>query len=71
MATLSNLAAPAEEWSVGGTPLPSMMAIERRKGKDKPVIRKALVELDSAPFRLFASVRQRWALEDDFRYPHT
>lgn len=67
MATLSNLSAPAKQWGVGGTPLPSMMAIEHRKGKEKPVIRKALVELDGAPFKVFKAKRQEWAIQDAFR----
>lgn len=67
MVTLGDLHLPTEQWRVGGTPLPSMMTIERRKGKDKPVIRKALVELEGAPFRVFAAMRQQWALEDCFR----
>lgn len=67
MATVSNLKAPVEQWRVGGHPLPSMMAIERRKGKDKPVIHKALVQLEGAPFKAFAAKRGIWALEDCFR----
>jgi len=46
-----------------------MMNIERRNGKDKPVIRKALVELDGAPFKFFAAHRDEWAVETCFVYP--
>lgn len=69
MATVSDLAKPAIDWTVGGTPLVSMMNLERRKGKDKPVIKKALVELEGAPFKAYASVRDHWAVYDCFRSP--
>jgi pyrophosphate--fructose-6-phosphate 1-phosphotransferase len=69
IASIRNLAAPASEWIPGGIPLVSMMNIERRHGADKPVIRKALVELDGKPFRLFASQRGTWALSSDYRLP--
>ena len=67
MATLTRLNRPTLEWGVGGTPLPSMMCIERRKGADKPVIRKALVLLDGAPFQYFKDRRAEWASGDCFR----
>lgn len=51
-------------WSAAGCPLPTMMGIERRKGKDKPVICKALVELDGAMFKAYEAVRDRWAYLD-------
>ena len=51
LSKVSNLSAPAEEWVAGGMPITKMMNIERRNGEDKPVIRKALVELDGAPFK--------------------
>lgn len=68
MATITNLSSPAKDWGVGGTPLPSMMAIEHRKGKEKPVIRKALVELEGAPFKIFETNRKEWAAEDCYRW---
>jgi pyrophosphate--fructose-6-phosphate 1-phosphotransferase len=50
-------------------PITKMMNIERRHGADKPVIRKALVELDGAPFKFFAEHRDEWAVETCFVYP--
>lgn len=69
IASIRNLAAPAGEWLPGGIPLVSMMNIERRHGAEKPVIRKALVELDGKSFASFASQRDRWALSSDYRIP--
>ena len=69
LSSVRNLAAPASEWVPGGVPLVSMMNIERRHGADKPVIRKALVELDGKPFRYFATQRAAWAVHADYRIP--
>ena len=69
LSKVSNLQAPAEEWVAGGMPMTKMMNIERRNGKDKPVIRKALVELDGKPFQYFAAHRDEWAVETCFTYP--
>ena len=69
LSKVSNLQAPAEEWVAGGMPITKMMNIERRHGKDKPVIRKALVELDGAPFKYFAEHRAQWAVETCYVYP--
>ena len=69
LSKVSNLSNPAEEWVAGGMPMTKMMNIERRNGKDKPVIRKALVELDGAPFTYFAAHRAEWAEETCFVYP--
>jgi pyrophosphate--fructose-6-phosphate 1-phosphotransferase len=69
IASIRNLASPAAEWIPGGIPLVSMMNIERRHGSDKPVIKKALVELDGKPFAYFASQRERWASSSDYRLP--
>jgi pyrophosphate--fructose-6-phosphate 1-phosphotransferase len=69
MARVSNLALPVSDWKCGGIPLVSMMHMEVRKGKSKPVIRKALVDLDAAAFRYFADHRESWALGDDYQYP--
>ena len=69
LSKVSNLHKPAEEWVAGGMPITKMMNIERRHGADKPVIRKALVELDGAPFRFFAENRETWAVETCFVYP--
>ena len=69
LSKVSNLSAPAEEWVAGGMPITKMMNIERRNGEDKPVIRKALVELDGAPFKYFEANRAKWAVETSFLYP--
>ena len=69
LSKISNLHRPAEEWVAGGMPITKMMNIERRHGADKPVIRKALVELDGAPVKFFAENRAHWAQETCFVYP--
>ena len=69
LSKVSNLSKPAEEWVAGGMPITKMMNIERRNGEDKPVIRKALVELDGKPFKYFAEHRDQWAVETAFTYP--
>lgn len=69
LSKISNLSKPAAEWAAGGMPITKMMNMERRNGEDKPVIRKALVELDGKPFRYFAAHRDVWAVETDYTYP--
>ena len=69
LSKVSNLSKPAEEWVAGGMPITKMMNIERRHGEDKPVIRKALVALDGAPFKYFEAHRAEWAVETAFTYP--
>ncbi len=69
LSKISNLSKPAEEWVAGGMPITKMMNMERRNGKDKPVIRKALVELNGKPFTYFASHRDAWAVETAYTYP--
>ncbi len=69
LSKVSNISKPAEEWVAGGMPITKMMNIERRNGADKPVIRKALVELDGKPFQFFAANREKWAVETCFTYP--
>ncbi|MFW6213107.1 MAG: diphosphate--fructose-6-phosphate 1-phosphotransferase [Spirochaetota bacterium] len=69
LASVRNLSKPAESWSAGGIPLTMMMNMEERHGKMKPVIRKALVELDGAPFKRFAAHRDQWALKTSFLFP--
>jgi pyrophosphate--fructose-6-phosphate 1-phosphotransferase len=69
LSKVSNLSKPAEEWVAGGMPITKMMNIERRHGEDKPVIRKALVELDGAPFKYFEANRNKWAVETCYLYP--
>ena len=69
LSKVSNLSKPAEEWVAGGMPITKMMNIERRHGADKPVIRKALVELDGAPFKFFEAHRAQWANDTCYVYP--
>ena len=69
LSKVSNIAKPAEEWVAGGMPITKMMNMERRNGEDKPVIRKALVELDGAPFKYFEAHREEWAVETCFTFP--
>lgn len=69
MSYVSNLVKPASEWTAGAVPLTAMMNVERRHGADKPVIRKALVELEQAPFKTYESNREKWAVETSFVYP--
>ena len=69
MSSIRNLIRPASEWIAGGIPITSMMNMEKRSGKMKPVIQKALVKLEDGPFRYFASKREEWALNTDFIYP--
>ena len=69
MAIVKNTTAPADQWKAGGVPITMMMNMERRNGEMKPVIRKALVELDGAPFKAFAAQRDKWAKETCYIYP--
>lgn len=69
MSSVRNTTAPAAEWIAGGIPVTMMMNMERRHGEMKPVIRKALVELDGAPFKFFSSNRDKWAVGTEFVYP--
>jgi len=69
MAIVKNTTAPADQWIAGGVPITMMMNMEKRNGEMKPVIRKALVELDGAPFKEFAAHRDEWARETAYVYP--
>lgn len=69
MAIVQNLSASTDEWKTGGVPITMMMNMERRNGEMKPVIRKALVELDGAPFKKFAEKRDEWARQTCYVYP--
>ena len=69
MSSVRNTMFPASKWIAGGIPITMMMNIERRHGHDKPVIKKALVELDGAPFKFFAAHRAEWAKETAYVYP--
>ncbi len=69
MAIVKNTTANTNEWKAGGVPITMMMNMERRNGKMKPVIRKALVELDGNPYKTFAAMRDTWAKETCYVYP--
>ena len=69
IASVKNLTAPAEEWLPGGAPITMMMNMERRHGEMKPVIQKALVELDGKPFMALDSQREEWAMTTSYVYP--
>ena len=69
LSKISNLSKPATEWVAGGMPITKMMNVERRHGEDKPVIRKALVELDGKPFKFFEAHREEWSVETAYVYP--
>jgi diphosphate-dependent phosphofructokinase len=69
MSIIKNTTAPAAEWVAGGVPITMMMNMERRNGAMKPVIRKALVELDGAPFKYLAAHREEWAKNTCYIYP--
>ena len=69
LSSVRNLTAPAAEWLAGGVPLTMMMNMEQRHGSKKPVIKKALVELDGEPFKKYAANREKWAINTDFLFP--
>lgn len=69
ISSVKNLTKPAADWIAGGIPLTSMMNMEKRHGKFKPVIKKALVELNGAPFKKLQDNREEWAIEDCYLYP--
>lgn len=69
LSSVTNLEKPADQWQAGGIPITMMMNMEQRHGEKKPVIKKALVELDGKPFKYFESNREQWALETCFTFP--
>jgi len=69
IAFVDNLSSSVEDWGVGGAPITSLLNIEVRKGKNKPVIQKALVDLEGKAFAFFAKNRAKWAKEDQYRFP--
>ena len=69
MAIVKNTTAGTDQWKAGGVPITMMMNMERRNGEMKPVIRKALVELDGKPFKTFAAHRYEWAKNTCYVYP--
>jgi len=66
---VGNLAAGPDAWTAGGIPLTSLMRMETRKGRPTPVIAKALVDLQGAPFAAFQRERDAWSSEDAYVYP--
>jgi pyrophosphate--fructose-6-phosphate 1-phosphotransferase len=69
ISSVKNLVAPADQWVAGGVPLTMMMNMEQRHGLKKPVIKKALVDLEGAPFKTFAAARDTWAIKTSFLIP--
>lgn len=69
MAIVKNTTASTDEWKAGGVPITMMMNMEKRNGEMKPVIRKALVDLNGKPFKTFAARRDKWAKETCYVYP--
>ncbi|KAK4392529.1 Pyrophosphate--fructose 6-phosphate 1-phosphotransferase subunit beta [Sesamum angolense] len=69
ISSVGNLSAPVEKWTAGGTALTSLMDVERRHGNFKPVIKKAMVELEGAPFKKFLSMREEWAVKNRYISP--
>lgn len=69
ISSISNTIKPVKDWQPGGVPLTAMMCIEKRHGKNKPVIKKALVELDQLPFKTLEKNREKWSTEDSYVFP--
>lgn len=69
MASIQGLCQPVSKWIPRGVPIASMLTLETRKGKEKPVIKKAMVDLEGAPFDEFSKNREKWALDDVYEYP--
>lgn len=69
ISSIKNLTKPASEWIAGGVPLTMMMNMEKRHGEFKPVIQKALVELDGPVFKKLETNREDWALNDKYKFP--
>ncbi|MBE6328800.1 MAG: diphosphate--fructose-6-phosphate 1-phosphotransferase [Bacteroidales bacterium] len=69
MSSVRNTTAPADQWIAGGVPVTMMMNMEKRHGAMKPVIQKALVRLDGAPFKKLAENREKWAIDTCYVYP--
>ena len=69
LSSVTQLSKSADQWQAGGIPITMMMNLEQRHGEQKPVIKKALVELDGEPFKYFAAHRDEWAVETCFTFP--
>ena len=69
MSCVRHLTKPSAEWDICGIPITVLMNLEKRKGKDKPVIRKALVDLSGSTFKTFSRNRIKWMFDDHYAYP--
>ncbi len=69
MTSITGLSKPVSQWVPGGVPISMLMNMEERKGKMKPVIKKALVDIEGVPFRTFSASRDDWAMNTSFIYP--
>jgi len=69
MAIVQNLHLPSTEWTIGALPIASLLHMEQRMDRRRPVIQKALVDLKGKPFQVFTELRQRWVMEDDYQFP--
>ncbi|WP_040235710.1 diphosphate--fructose-6-phosphate 1-phosphotransferase [Borrelia crocidurae] len=69
MSTIKNLNKNSTEWIAGGVPITMMMNMEERYGVLKPVIKKALVDLNGAPFNEFVKHREQWAINNLYVFP--
>ena len=69
MTAIGNLNRPLDQWTISGVPITMLLNMEVRKGKEKPVIQKALVDLQGKAFAFFAESRKEWAEEDHYRFP--
>ncbi len=69
LSSVRNLTSPAKDWTAGGVPLTMMMNMEQRHGSKKPVIKKALVDLNGKPFKTFSKNRETWAVQTSYLYP--
>jgi pyrophosphate--fructose-6-phosphate 1-phosphotransferase len=69
MATVQNLHHHHTEWTIAAIPITQLLHMEQRSGKSKPVIKKALVDLNGKPFQMFDEMRKKWAIEDDYHFP--
>lgn len=69
LSSIKNLVKKPQDWQCGGIPLTMMMNMERRKGKEKPVIKKALVELKGRPFKFLCAHREVWAKTESYIFP--
>ena len=69
MSSVKNTSKPVDQWTAGGIPITMMMNMEKRSGEMKPVIKKALVELDGKPYKYFVAHRTEWARDTCFVYP--